>query len=94
MFGRKAKVSELDARLHQAILQLDVYPADSEEYAKIMDQIQKHYTIKKETLSYRVSPDTLAVVAANVFITAIVVGHERAGMVTSKFATFIIKAKS
>jgi hypothetical protein len=92
MFTLKSKKdnSALAENIAAAHLVLDSYPPHSDEYAKTADQLTKLYALKEPP--FRVSADTLAIVVANVLITWSVVGHERANVVTSKFASFLMKA--
>ena len=41
----------------------------------------------------RVSPDTMAIVAGNLLGIALIVGHERMNVVTSKALGFVLKSK-
>lgn len=82
------KLDEIIDRLMQDMTEVD---PDTEKYAAMADQLTKLYAIKNETRSRRVSPDTLANVAANLAGIAIIVGHERVHIVTSKALGFIKK---
>lgn len=83
---------ELDEAINTALAQLDYVPAYSEEYAKIVNQITALTALKTTTSPPRVSPDTLALVLGNLLGIVIIVGHERAGIVTSKALSFVLKA--
>lgn len=95
MFPRKPKQTEpslLDLTIAAAISQLDTIPAYSDEYAKIVAQIEKLNALKNSTPSSRVSPDTLAIVIGNLVGIGMIVGYERANAVTSKAVAFVMKA--
>ncbi|HET9785578.1 MAG TPA: hypothetical protein VFP47_00505 [Pyrinomonadaceae bacterium] len=65
----------------------------SVEYARKVEQLTKLYSLKEKTSERRVSPDTLAIVAGNLAGILLIVGHEKAHVVTSKALGFILKAR-
>lgn len=95
MFTAKPKTepSELDKAITAAHAVLDATPSYSDQYAQTVDQLTKLYSIRETTKSTnRVSPDTLALVLGNLFGIVLIVGHERANVVTSKAISFVTKA--
>jgi hypothetical protein len=65
--------------------------ADSEEFEKMTDQLVKLHALKTNESRPRISPDVKATILANLAGIAIVVGHERTHIVTSKALGFIKK---
>lgn len=94
MFAKRPnpEVEELNKAITEVHNQLDSYPAHSEEYATMADQLVKLYAQKKEIPSKRVSPDTLLTVTGNLLGILIIVGHERANVITSKALNLATKA--
>lgn len=95
MFTRtpEADTSELDKAITAAFAVLDATPTYSDQYAKTVDQITKLCAIRDSSKNQNgVSPDVLATVLGNLLGIAIIVGHERAHLVTSKALNFIMKA--
>lgn len=97
MFTRKPPPPEL-VKLNEAIA--DVYAemagfeAHEDEYDAATDQLVKLIKLKKEMVpSNRVSPDTLAAVAANILGIAMIIGYERANVITSKALSFVTKMR-
>lgn len=84
--------SALDRAITEAIKQLDSVPAYSDEYNKIVNQIVTLNAQRSLSNSRRVSPDTMAIVIGNLVGIALIVGHERANVVTSKALNFVLKA--
>lgn len=70
---------------------------DSKEFTEMMTNMDKLYKLKevdqKITSGRRVSPDTWAIVGANVLGILMIVGHERANVVTSKAITLLSKLR-
>ena len=91
MFIKKSAPSnpQLDHDIAQAHRSLDDNEPHTKEYASTVDQLTKLYALK-ETPS-RLSPDTLATIAANLFGIAMIVGYERANVMTSKAIGFLGK---
>lgn len=85
-----------DAGLEKAIDQVLVEMSEetntfTEDYQIMVDQLVKLYALKEDNSKRRISPDTLATVVANVIGIVLIVGHERAHVVTSKALNFIRK---
>lgn len=94
MFAKKpAEEIQLDDAITSAVLNLtNHYPA-TPEYAAIVKQITKLNAVRTTTKPDRFSKDTLALVAGNLAGILVIVGHERAHIVTSKAIQFIGKFK-
>jgi hypothetical protein len=95
MFTRPQKDPDpLDAVIDGLLETMSHYDPDSEEYSKMTDQLVKLYKLKKETTpSKRPSADTLALIAANLTGILIIIGHERAHIITTKAFGFLAKLK-
>jgi hypothetical protein len=89
------KVNPNDALLEETITNvlnaLKSEEPETEKYAQMSTQLERLYTIRNETRSRRVSPDTLATISANLLGIGIIVGHERTHIVTSKALGFVRK---
>lgn len=94
MFATKPNVEaeELNRAITNVHEHLTDYPPESPEYAAMADQLVKLYAQKKEIPSNRLSNDTLAAIAANLLGIVVIVGHERANVITSKALGFVTKA--
>jgi hypothetical protein len=89
------KVNPNDALLEETITNvlnaLKGEEPETDKYAQMSTQLERLYTIRNETRSRRVSPDTLATISANLLGIGIIVGHERTHIVTSKALGFVRK---
>jgi len=83
--GLEVAIDELHARMATNI-------EDPEKYAKDADNLTKLYKLREHDARKRVSPDTLALVAGNLLGIAMIVGHERAHIITTKALNFVQKA--
>lgn len=93
-FGKNAEPNLLELeiiRLHESLTDL---PPESKEYAATVDQLLKLAKHKEETTSKRrVSTDTLVVAGANLLGIAMIIGHERVNVITTKAIGFVMKAR-
>jgi len=64
---------------------------DSDEYAKMADQLIKLMQLKADLGPKRISADVKATILANLAGILIIVGHERTHIVTSKAVGFVRK---
>lgn len=84
--GLDKVIDDLLANMHSA-------ECDSEEYAKMADQLEKIYKLKEVDSKKRVSPDTLALIGGNLAGILIIVGYEHSHIVTSKALSFLNKLR-
>lgn len=83
----------LQTTIDDLTLALTNTPPSSETYDRITDQLVKLETLHNViNVKKSVSPDTLAVVLGNLLGIVVIVGHERANVVTSKALNFVMKA--
>lgn len=94
MFTTKSKEDpQLTGAIDDLFAELSALTGDDPQYAKTADQLVKLYELREKTTSKRhVSPDTLALVLGNLAGIAMIVGHERTGIVTSKAVGFVLRA--
>lgn len=94
MFAKKpnAEAEELNQEISRVLAVLGRIEPDDEEYAKAADQLVKLYDQKAKIPSRRVNPDTLLTVSGNLLGILVIVGHERANVITSKALGFAMKS--
>lgn len=83
----------LEKAIDDVLREMSDLNADSDEYAKMNDQLVKLHAMKTTESRPRVSPDTLATIAANLAGIFVIVGHERTHIITSKALSFILKLR-
>lgn len=79
----------LDKIIDDLLREMEGVNGDSPEYDKMSDQLVKLMKLKSEVGRKRISPDTWAGIMANLAGILIIVGYERAHIVTSKALPFI-----
>lgn len=93
MFNKTDDDSMLDSAIRDIFAQMAYQAPDSDEYAKMVSQVSTLYSLKEINKPKRVSPDTLATIAANLAGIMMIIGHERIHVVTSKALNFIPKLR-
>lgn len=99
MFTKKSSTNKdgLTKAIDSLLEEMSDLNGDDPEYAKMADQLTKLYALKEVDYrvesNSRVSMDTLAVVGANLAGILMIVGHERANVVTSKALSLLLKLK-
>lgn len=95
-FTRKEKTDPVDTLIDDVIKQMadstDTSTEDYEQMASVLGKLTEIQN-KKKSSERSVSPDTIAVVTANLVGILMVIHHERFSVVTSKAVGFIMKAK-
>lgn len=89
------KPTFLEETIESLLHEMSVLDGNSDEYTKMADNLVKLYKLQEEEKSSKkqVSPDTVVLVLGNLLGIAMIVGHERAGIVTSKALNFLGKLK-
>lgn len=95
MFTKKPapEKSGLDKAIDDLLVQMTYVSPDSKAYSKMTSNLTKLYALRDDKSKKSISPDTVAVVAGNLLGIAMIVGHEKVGVVTSKALQFVMKAK-
>jgi len=83
------KNSGLQKAIDDLLEEMSKVDKDSDEYAKMADQLVKLYNLKEVDTKRRISPDTLVTVLANFIGIVWITRYEREHIVTSKGLDFI-----
>lgn len=96
MFNIKPKENAgLDLVIGIAEAELAKQDIGSDEYTKIMDQLERLYKMKAsvKTDPNRVGKDNLIAVIGNFVGLVLVINHERVNVITSKALNMIVRSK-
>jgi hypothetical protein len=85
--------SKLDEAIEDALVQLNGLDITEPGYNKQVDNIERLMKLRKLETPERLSRDTLALVIGNLLGIVVIVGHERAHIVTSKALNFVMKSR-
>jgi hypothetical protein len=78
------------SRVRRKMLSVEL---DSEEYETLLNNFERLVRLRKDDRSNRVSPDTLAIVAANLLGILIIVGYERGHVIASRGMQALLRTK-
>jgi 5'(3')-deoxyribonucleotidase len=90
---QSTKPDALQKEIDRVLADVSEEDVCSEEYATGIDQFVKLNEIKAKHAKKTISPDTWAVIAANLLGIALILHYERADIVTSKAIGFVSKLK-
>lgn len=90
----KRTEDKVDALIDRVIEDMEMFGPDSEEYPKLIANLEKLYKLRAEKKPSRVSPDTLAIVMGNLLGILIIVAYEEKHVITSKAFTMATNRKS
>lgn len=93
MFTKKQIDPNLAKALDKAYAKLLKPDITDEDFGKNVDQVVKLYKLADENTAPRVSPDTLAMIAANLTGIVLILKHEHVNVIASKAFSLIPKLK-
>lgn len=94
MFFKPQTKSRLDVEIEIKLDELRVINVHDKEYDIVLSQIERLYKIKQMEKPDRVSPDTWALIGANLVGIVMIITHEYTNPITTKAANFAIRPKS
>lgn len=81
-------------QIDELLTQLDSRDAESDEYALILERLEKLYAIHTpEKVKSGISADAALAVGGNLLGILLILNFERAGVVASKALSFVMKSK-
>lgn len=83
--------SGLETAIDRLFVSMSKVEVTSDEYAKMINHQVKLHSLKQAPR--RVSPDTIAIIAANLAGIALIIRHEHANVLMSKALNFVPKLR-
>ena len=93
MFKKSLMNSRLTLEIETKLYELRKADFDGEEYDKILTQLERLYKMNESQIRSRVSPDTWALIGANLFGIVIIITHEYAHPITTKALSLAMRLK-
>lgn len=83
--------SGLQKVIDDHIAQMKDEPVTSDDYPKMVQHLTELYSLKEKP--QRLDPNTAAIVLGNILGIILIVGHERAHVITTRAKDFILRLK-
>lgn len=93
IFDRGEKDTALQRLIDKVELEMDNTDVNSDEFQKLMTQLERLYDVKANKRHDSVSADTLALVLGNLAGILLIVAYEQKHVITSKGFAQIIRPK-
>jgi hypothetical protein len=96
MFGKSPRVEnvKLDAAMNRVLDDMDGVDTNDEGYSELLSHLERLSKLRTHERPWRVSPDTVVMVAGNLIGIAIIVSFEQSHALTTKAVGFISKLKT
>lgn len=90
----KKEKTMLEKEIEAILLDMKDMDINSDEYEVALNHLSTLHEIKSKEKKWNVSPDTMAVVAANLLGIILILKHEELNVITSKAMNFVIKGRA
>jgi hypothetical protein len=87
------ETSSLENELNRVHSEMSGVEVGSERYNALLTNFERLTRLQSEKKTFRVSPDTLAIVGANLLGILIIVGYERAHVIASRGMNVLLRTK-
>jgi len=87
------RTSDFDEEIKRVLAELKETDLGTEEYAERLAYLKRLNKLRSDEQRNRLSPDTIAIVAANVLGILIVVGYEQGNVIASKALALVLRTK-
>ena len=88
----KIERTNLSIAINRLLTEMDTYGPDSPEYPALVAHLKTLTKIRKAKPSYRVDPNTMALVAGNLLGILVIVAYEQKHVMVSKAKDLLLKA--
>ena len=90
----KKEKTMLEKEIEAILLDMKDMDINSDEYEVALNHLTILHEIKMKEKKWNVSPDTMAVVVANLLGIILILKHEELNVITSKAMNFVIKGRA
>lgn len=92
-FTKKDKRTSLEKEIESVLMSMRTVTAYSQEYTNMAANLEWLYKAKACERDRRITPDTMAVIAGNLLGILLILGYEKAEVITTKALGFVIKGR-
>lgn len=90
---KSIEITKIEEEINRLFLELSKIGPASDEYKCIINHIDTLNKLKVNSQKPTVSIDTVAIIAGNLLGIALILGYEKANVVTSKALGFVMKGR-
>lgn len=90
-FTKRDKQTNLEKEIDSVINKMSEYKPNTDEYTAITDNLEKLYKAKSYERDRNISPDTIAIIAGNLLGILLILGYEKANIITTKALGFVLR---
>ena len=87
------KKSKLENAIDSILDDMSKFDANSDEYSDMATNLEKLLKAKSYEEQKNISPDTIALVAANLIGIVLILKHEKVDIITSKALGFVLRGR-
>ena len=92
-FKRSKDKTAIDLEIESVMDAMSNLNKTTNEYAELLGVLERLYETKRLEDDGKLSPDTKAIIAANLLGIVLILGYEQAGLVTSKALGFVLRGR-
>ena len=89
IFRNQDRRTPLEIEIDNLISELDYFDKSSKEYADMLGKLERLYKAKSYDTPRSISPDAKATIAANLLGIILILGYEKADIITTKALGFV-----
>lgn len=93
LFTNKDEAPTLQGQIDEVLLEMGSHKTYTEEYDKLLNQLERLYKLQAPEKARRISPDAIVAVVGNLAGIVMILNFERVHVVTSKALGFVLKTK-
>jgi hypothetical protein len=90
---KKDKRTILEKEMEDVVKIMSTHQPDSKEYSVMAENLERLNKVYAQQCERKTKPDTKWLIAGNLLIVGLVLGFERAGIITTKALGYIIKGR-
>jgi len=92
-FFESKKLSVVEEERDRVRVRMQDFDPGSEDYNILLDRFERLTILQQSRAAGKVSPDTVAIVAANLIGILIIVGYEHGHVIASRGLSFLLRTK-
>ena len=93
MSNNKQRKQALDEAIAEVLNEMKGFTADSEQYAKMVDQLDKLYKMRASLPSWYITPEAALPIISNLFGLGAIMNFERTHAMTTKALGFVTRPR-